>query len=209
MHHLEARRRVAQQPVRARDIARRQHEAVRAGRERLEQIAEHVAQAREALERAQLEHFVEQERARLAAGRARGVEEGEQHVERFARGRRLALRRRATGTATAPVTAWRKRSGVVAQRSTSMYCAAAAAEALAQPLQQHGASGAAAAEDDGNSRWRRFERAQNPSLEPSMLTRHSETPSAGPLWRNRVKSLWRPTLCRPCRPSRSVSRSAA
>ena len=88
---LEARGGVAQQPMRARDIPGGQHEAVGASRQRLEQIAQHVAQAGEALERPQLEHFVEQERARLAAGRAGGVEEREQRVEGVARRCRRAV----------------------------------------------------------------------------------------------------------------------
>ena len=75
MDHLEARRRVAQQPMRARDVARGQHEAIAALLQRLQQLALHVAQAREALERPQLEHFVEQERRRpiAAPGRARNA----------------------------------------------------------------------------------------------------------------------------------------
>ena len=88
MHDLEAGGGVAQQPMRARDVAGRQHEAVGAAGQRLEQVAQDVAQAREAFERPQLEHLVEQERARFAAGRARRIEEGEQRIERLARGRR-------------------------------------------------------------------------------------------------------------------------
>jgi hypothetical protein len=55
LHDFELRRRVAQEPQRTRRVPRRQHEAVAARRERAEQIAQHAAQAGEALERAQLE----------------------------------------------------------------------------------------------------------------------------------------------------------
>ena len=147
VHDLEARRGVAQQAMRARHVARGQHEAVRAGRQRLEQIAQHVTQTREALERPQLEHFVEQERARLAAGRARRIEEDEQHVERFARGCRLPL---------GGMPRKRRRAGHRLEKALGCRGAPfdvdvlrrAAAEPLAQPLQQHGAAGAAAAEHD-------------------------------------------------------------
>ena len=90
---LELRRRIAQQPVRARGVSAGQHEPVAARRERADQIAQHGAQPGEALERAQLEELVEQERRRRRAGRARRVEERERGVERVARAR-LGRRRR-------------------------------------------------------------------------------------------------------------------
>jgi hypothetical protein len=91
VHDLEARGGVAQQPVRARDVAGRQHEPVGTARQRLEQIAQHVAQAGEALEGAELEYFVEQEGAGVAARRPCRVEVGEQRIEGLACGRRGAL----------------------------------------------------------------------------------------------------------------------
>ena len=99
VHHLEARRRVAQQPMCPCDVPRRQDEAVRAVGQRVDQLADDMAKAWKALERAEFERFIQQERARLAAGRARRVEEGEQRVERFARAGRNGLRSRATGMA--------------------------------------------------------------------------------------------------------------
>ena len=77
--------------MRAGHVARRQDEPVRAAGQRLEQIAEDVPQAGEALERPELEDFVQQERAGPAAGRARGVEKDQQDVERLARGGRLVI----------------------------------------------------------------------------------------------------------------------
>ena len=99
VHHLETGRRVAQQPMRPGDVSRRQHEAVRALGQGVDELANDVAQARKALERAEFERFVEQERARFAAGRASGVEKGEQRVEGFARAARGPCPRRATGMA--------------------------------------------------------------------------------------------------------------
>ena len=88
---LELRRRVAQDAQRARRVARCQHEPVAARGERADEIAQHGAQAGEALERAQLEELVEQERRRRIARRARRAEPGERRVER-ARGRSASAR---------------------------------------------------------------------------------------------------------------------
>ena len=82
------------------------------------------------------------------------------------------------GNGDEEITACRKRSGVVAQRSTSMYCAAPRPSALAQPLQQPGPACAAAAQNHRDSRGRRLERALNPPLEPCLWTRHSFLPPA-------------------------------
>jgi hypothetical protein len=82
---LEPRRRIAQQPVRARGVAGGEHEAVRARAERRDQIAKDRAQAREALERTQLEELVEQERDRAAGRAARLAEQRQGRVERLAR----------------------------------------------------------------------------------------------------------------------------
>ena len=123
MNHFEARRSIAQQPQRARRVAARQHEAVAAGAEAVDEVVQHAAQAREALEGAQLQELVEQERRRLAAARARPREEAER-LRRTPRGASPAQPARPAGNGDAPVTARRNRSGVVAVRSTSMYCAA-------------------------------------------------------------------------------------
>ena len=85
----------------------------------VDEVVQHAAQAGEALERAQLEELVEQERDRLVAGRARPREEVERRVERRARARAV---RAGDENGDAAVTALQKRSGVVAVRSTSMYC---------------------------------------------------------------------------------------
>ncbi len=150
VHHLEARGGVAQQPMRARDVAGGQHEAVRALRQRVEQIAEDVAQAGEAFERPQLEHFVEQERARLAARRARRVEEREQGVERLARRCRRRL--------GAVPREWRRRchrlEKPLGRRGATLdvdVLHGLPAQPLAQTLQQPGAAGSASAEEYRNS----------------------------------------------------------
>ena len=96
-------RRVTQQPVGAGDVAGRQHEAVAAFLQRLQQLAQYVSQTRKALERAQLEDFVEQEnRGPVEAACAREVRE--RLVEGVAGARRSVLgtgrgkwRRRADG----------------------------------------------------------------------------------------------------------------
>ena len=63
---------------------------------RLHQLAQHVPQAGEVLEGAQLQHLVEQERRRVAVGGAGPLEEGERAIEGIAgvrRRRHLAVRR--------------------------------------------------------------------------------------------------------------------
>ena len=131
MDDLEARRRVAQQAMRARGVAASSaRSGCRSGRGAPTRSRSTRAQAREALERAQLEELVEQERRGRAARRARGVEK--------ARALRRTPRARA-GARSAPPACRRERrrgahrrrnrSGVVAVRSTSMYCADVAADA--------------------------------------------------------------------------------
>ena len=84
MHDFELRRRVPEQPVRAGDVSRGEDEAVRARGERGDEVAQDAAKAREALERAELEDLVQQERRGAATRRARPLEEGERRVERLA-----------------------------------------------------------------------------------------------------------------------------
>ena len=79
------------------------------------QIAQHVAQAGEALERAELEDLVEQERAGSPPAVRAPVEERERRVERRARRPARSAATSAPGTATPRSTARRKRSGVVAR----------------------------------------------------------------------------------------------
>ncbi len=138
-----------------------------------------MAQAWKALERAQFEHFVEKERGRFTAWSARRIQEDEEQVERFPGRRRLVPggvpgERRGGGHRLEEAL---RRGGA----APDIYILrGAAAEPFAQPLQQGGASGAAAAEDDGDSRRSRLQRAEDPSLEPNMWTRHSETPLIHP-----------------------------
>ena len=134
-----------------------------------------MAQAGKALERPQLEHFVENERRGFTAWSARRIEEDEEQVERFPGRRRLM-----------PLGVPGERRGGGHGLEEALRCGGTApdvyvlrvpaAEPFAQPLQEGGASGAAAAEDDGDSRWSRLQRAEDPSLESNMCTRHSETP---------------------------------
>ena len=85
VNHFEARRAIAQQPQRARDVAAREHEPVAARGQAVDAVVEHAPQPGKALERAQLEELVEEERGRLARRRARTAEEGQRSVERGAR----------------------------------------------------------------------------------------------------------------------------
>jgi len=84
VHDFEPGGGVAEQSMGTRDVACGQHEMIRAGGERRHEVAQHVPQAGEALERTQLEHFVDEESAGLAAGSARAVEEREQGIKGLA-----------------------------------------------------------------------------------------------------------------------------
>ena len=57
-------------PQRARGVAAGQDDAIAAGGDRVDEIVEHPPQAREALEGAQFEKLIEQERRRLSAAGA-------------------------------------------------------------------------------------------------------------------------------------------
>jgi hypothetical protein len=150
---LEACRRVAQQPVRARHVPAGEDEAIPARRQRADQVAQHRAQAGEALERAQLEELVEQERGRRRAGRARGVEEGERRVERLAGAGLRRLLRVGLGRERRRVPQrLQKTFGRRRDRFDVHVLRLAAADEVAQPQQQRGAAAAAAAEHDGDAR---------------------------------------------------------
>src|SRR5438105_11002953 len=62
----------------------------------------------------------------------------------------------------------------------------AAAQPFAHPLQQHRPSRAAAAEDDGDGGWRRFESALDASIERRLLTRHVRNSLCRHLMRSRT-----------------------
>src|SRR5439155_7166751 len=93
-NHFEARGSIAQQPYRPRRVPARENDAVAARGEAIDQIVEHAAQAGKALERPQLEEFVEDERRRFAGPGLRAAEEGERRVEGGPRaGRNLVAHR--------------------------------------------------------------------------------------------------------------------
>ena len=79
--HFEAGGAVAQQPQRPRYVTAGQHEAVAADGEAVGEIVDDTPQAGKALERAQFEKFVEQERGRPAAGRPGAAEQADGRVE--------------------------------------------------------------------------------------------------------------------------------
>src|SRR5205085_10903419 len=79
---FEPRRPIAQQPNRSRRVTAREDEPVPAGGQSLDELVQNAAQAWEALERAQLEEFIEQERRGIAAHRAATPQKRERRVER-------------------------------------------------------------------------------------------------------------------------------
>ena len=164
-----------------RGVPRRQHEAVAARGERADRVAEDRAQAREALEGAQLEELVEQEGRRSVAGRACGVQECERGVERLAGARRRPRdvcmvrwkRRGLANRLVEPLGCRRYRLDVDVLRRR-------ATEEIPQAQQERGASGAAAAKHHGNPRssaGRAIQCGQDPALEGRPLRDHHR---AGP-----------------------------
>src|SRR5690606_793557 len=96
---------------RTRGEAAGQDEAVAALADLRQEVADDVPQAREVLERAELEKLVEQKRRRLVSRRARAGEVAEQPFERGARvGRRLTVAGR------------RKRRSLRNGRGTALRC---------------------------------------------------------------------------------------
>ena len=85
MKHLETTGPAAKQSQRPADVAARQHEAVRALLERIEELAEHAPQTGEALEGAQLRQAVDQERGGRVLAAGRPAEEAEEGIESLAR----------------------------------------------------------------------------------------------------------------------------
>ena len=174
---LELRRRVAQQAMGPRGVAGREHEPVAARPQRPDEIAQHAAQAREALERPQLEELVEQERRGRVSGDAGRVEECQRCVEGRARAGVLAVvgrsrtareRRRLTHRGEEPLRRRRDPLDVDVLRRR-------AAEEIAQPQEERGPPRAAAAEDDRDARTasgRSVKRRQDSPLERRPLRNH-------------------------------------
>ena len=154
----------------ARDVAAGQDEAVAAGGKSVEEIVEHAAQAGEALERAQLEELVEQERRRFAVRRAGAREKGERRVERRpgARSRRFEAgeRRRRTDRLVKPLGRRRRPLDVDELRR-------GAADPLVQLLQQRRPAAAAAAEQHRNARRRGVERGEQPARDSGARRQHA------------------------------------
>jgi hypothetical protein len=67
--------------MRPRGVPSCQNEPVAARRERRDQVAQHAAQSRKTLKRAELEEFVEQERRGRVVDAARRVDERKRRVE--------------------------------------------------------------------------------------------------------------------------------
>ncbi len=157
VNDFEARRAVAQQPQRARRVAAGQDEPVAAGRQAVDEVVQHPAQARKAFEGAELEELVEQERRRLAAAGARAVEERQRRVEGRARagggGSPAANGDVLRDRAQEPLGRGRRALDVDVLRRR-------AADAIAQLLQQRGPAAAASAEQDRNARRRSVERRE-------------------------------------------------
>jgi hypothetical protein len=91
VNDFEAWRGITQQAMRTRDVARREDEAIAAVLQRLQQLALDMAQSGKALERSQLEHFIQEERRRTIQ-RAGAGEMRQRVVEGFARAARRLCR---------------------------------------------------------------------------------------------------------------------
>ncbi len=164
VHDLERLRLVAEEPERACDVARREHEMIRRARQAGHQVAQHVAQPREVLEGSELERFVQQERHRTAGPAAGALEKRDERIERLARRLHLHIdiRRRE-----------RRCADDGAEEALGRGCrpldidvlAARSAEPFAQPAQEVRASRAAAAHEHGNSRRIGFESRQDATFE--------------------------------------------
>jgi hypothetical protein len=169
--------RVAQQAMGTDHVARGQHEAIAGLGQRLHQIAQHVAQSRETLERAQLEHLVEEERGRLVAG-AGARQVGERVIEG------LACRRRPVGR-----DAGDKRPGLGQRREEAFgrtrraldidVLARLPPQPIGQDVQRGGAATAAAAQQDRDTRWGCLERREDAPLETRMWSHHRRASAIG------------------------------
>ncbi len=163
VHHLESGRRVTKQAVGTCHVSRGQHEAVRTGGEATEQVREHVAKPRKALERTQLEHFVQEKGAWTVAGSPGCIEESEKVVEGASGAARRALsfecrkRRRCGDRFEKPFGGRRRAFDVDVLCGTS-------ADAFSHAMEEPGSSGSAAAQYDRDSRGRRVKRPHHPSL---------------------------------------------
>ena len=173
-HDVEAGRLDADEAPCPRLEAAGQHEGVRAVRHGAGQLRLRRAQAGEALERAHVEHFVEEEGGRAAVAAARGHEEREQRVEGVAGPGRRVGRPAAEGRLAA--------DGVVAALGCRRHAldvdvlrplGAEVALDAAQPL---GAAGAAAADDHGD---RRALVARARPLEQLTIEEHGSRHGAG------------------------------
>jgi hypothetical protein len=171
LDHLDGIAEFAEEAQRARHVPRRQHEPVgRAGQAR-DEVVQHVPKAREVLERAELEHFIEQEGDRPVVLAACALQERERRVERRAGRRRVdrdvgrKKRRRLHDAAQHPLRGGRASLDV-------HVLAAVRAQMLAQRAEQVRPARAAAADEDGEPAGRRFQGAEHQVLELRARERH-------------------------------------
>ena len=173
---FEARRVVAQQPQRTRDVAARQHEPVAAGGDALDEVVQDAPQSGKALERAQLQELVEQEHRRLAGAGPAVREEVERHVERGARARRGRVGdREGRPVDRRTVEALRRRRRALDVDALRRHPAGP----LAQLLQQRASSAAAPAEENRDAGWRRVERRGDAPGQRSTRGQHSPSSRNG------------------------------
>ena len=178
VNHFEPRRRLAQQPQRAAHVPAREHEPVAARDDGAEQIPHDVAQAREVLERAELEHLVDQERGRPAVCRARPREECDSRLEggqrRRGRQRHVAGHERRV-QAERPVEALGR-----ARRALEIHVLAVLRpEARLQIAEERTAPAAAAAQKHGDARRRGVDDGLDASQQRGARDRHGPTSRAG------------------------------
>jgi hypothetical protein len=130
-----------------------------------------VAKSREALEGAELEDFVEQER-HWTIRSARGCEIGERVIERFAR-----------GPWTLGCGMWRDRRKEALRRARGALdvdvLARIAAQPLAQRMKRRRPAGPAAAEQHRDARGGRLERRENAPFETRMWSHHRRPSAIG------------------------------
>ena len=162
--------------MRARHVTAGEHEAVVALGDRVQQLAQHVTQAGKALERAQLEHFVQQERGGRIVARSRATDQAKGAIERGTRGDgrvlwrggRLAVQRERRGRGECLVEAF----GCAGRAFDVDVLALVAAQAVVERVQERRAARAAPADHHRNAWRRRVERGEDAAFKAGVGSHH-------------------------------------
>ena len=173
VNHFEAGRPLVQQPERTRGVPAGEDETILAGREAIHEIVQDGPEPREALECAQLEELVEEERRRLAAGGPGAREKRQCGVEGRTRSRRgdrpAGERRRARHRAQEPL--WRRRRPIDID-----VLRVGPSDPIPQLMEQRRASASAASEKDRDARRRRVDRREDTARESRSWRLHGARP---------------------------------